>query len=229
MVISKAVTIKAASGATPIVDAGKKYPAFLVMTNNVWIEGFTVRNGGPAYSGFYVIGGNAMIANNAISGCGWGIYMASGGGSTVRGNTISGATSRGIEAYGSRQNKILDNTVTGSATGIRLYSTTGNLVTGNSLSGNTVDLKIEGSSGNTLYLNSFRGTASVAGSNTFSSPSLLAYSYHGSTFAGYLGNYWSAYRGGDANGNGVGDTAYSGTTFRDSYPLMEAHTGYLVS
>jgi parallel beta-helix repeat protein len=225
--INKAVTLQAASGATPIIDAGKKYPAIWVYVNNVVVNGFTIRNGGPLYAGIYVSGSGATITNNKISGCGRGIFLTTGTGSTVRGNTVSGATTCGLEVRGSGNNKLQDNVVTSSATAIRLYNTKGNTITGNSLSGNTYDLKIEGSSsGNTLYLNDFRDSITVAGSNTFSSPTALSYTYNGKPFTGNLGNYWSAYKGADANGNGVGDTVYSKSGYKDKYPLMGPHTNY---
>ncbi len=43
VVVAKAVTIKAASGATPVVDAGSRGPAFRVKAAAT-IDGFTIRN-----------------------------------------------------------------------------------------------------------------------------------------------------------------------------------------
>ncbi len=53
--VNKKVTIRAASGAKPAVDAGKKYPAFLVSAG-AWIEGFTISGGGALYAGILRLG-----------------------------------------------------------------------------------------------------------------------------------------------------------------------------
>ena len=47
VVVAKAVTIKAASGATPVVDAGSRGPAFRVKAAAT-IDGFTIRNSGSS-------------------------------------------------------------------------------------------------------------------------------------------------------------------------------------
>ena len=150
--VDKTVTLKAAAGATVIVDAGKKYPAFRVHASNVWIEGFTIRNGGPYYSGIYVSGSRATLVDNKITGCGWGIFLIGGTGSTLRGNTVDGATSDGIGLSNSNSNTLTRNVVTNSKIG----------------------LSIEGkSSGNSIYLNDFNNGASVSGvTNTLQRPCL---------------------------------------------------------
>ncbi len=204
--IYKTVTIKADRGATVIVDAGKKYPAFRVNAKNTRIEGITVRNGGPSYSGFYVSATGVTLLNNKVSGCGWGIFLTYGGGSTIRGNTVDGATSAGICMRTSSRNTVTRNTVTNSARG----------------------LSIEGSSNsNSIYLNNFNNGYSVSGvTNTFNSPSAMTYTYHGKTYTGILGNRWANYLSTDQNGNGLGDKVYYGTGFRDNYPLMESQANF---
>lgn len=223
--VDKAVTIRAASGATPIVDARSKYPAFRVHANNVRIEGMTVRNAGPLYSGFYVTGSDVTIANNKVSGCGWGIYLTRGSGSTVVDNIITGSTTDGIGVYSSNGNLLQRNTVTGGKNGITLSNARDNIVAGSHTSGNAVGLKISGTGGNRVFLNDFLDGASVSGTNSFNTNS-MSYPYRGKTYTSYMGNYWGGYKGADANGNGIGDTAYRGVTFTDYYPLMEPWRNY---
>ncbi len=150
VIVAKAVTLKAAPGATPVVNAGAKFPAFRVRSN-ARIEGFTVRNGGSSYSGFYVSGSGATIINNRISGCGWGIFLTTGTGNTVKGNTVDGAATDGIGISNSNRNTITGNKVTNSGKGLSIEGT---------------------SSGNTIYFNDFNNGYSVSGvTNTFNSPS----------------------------------------------------------
>jgi parallel beta-helix repeat protein len=204
LVVRKSITIKAASGATPVVDGGGRQSCFYVNANNVRIEGFTLQNSGSSDCGIYVAAGYDTLVNNKIANCGWGIYLAAGG-NTLQGNTVTGSANAGLGLYGSKNN----------------------VITGSTTTGNTVGLKIDGtSSGNVIYLNDFRDTARLAGSNKYNSTVRLSYTYNGKQNTGYLGNYWAAYRGTDANGNGVGDAPYAGLSFRDYYPLMASRTNY---
>ncbi len=207
IVIDKSVTLKAAPGATVIVDAGKRYPAFRVHTN-AWIEGFTVRNGGPSYSGIYVSGSGATIVNNKVSGCGWGIFVTAGSRNTIRGNTVNGGTTAGICLRSSKSNTVTRNIVTNSGRGLSIEGT---------------------SSGNSIYLNDFNNGYSVSGViNKYNAPTSQAYTYHGRTWSGILGNHWANYQSTDLNGNGLGDRVYYGTGFRDNYPLMETQANFVI-
>ncbi|HEY3274885.1 MAG TPA: cellulase family glycosylhydrolase [Methanocella sp.] len=204
VVVRKSITIKAASGATPIVDGSAKQSCFYVNANNVRIEGFTVQNSARNDCGIYVAAGGDTLVNNKINGCGWGIYLATGG-NRLQGNTVTGSTNAGIGLYGSKNN----------------------VITGSTTSGNTVGLKIDSTStGNVLYLNDFKDTTRLAGSNKYNSTAKLSYKYKGQSYYGYLGNNWTGYSGTDANGNGVGDRPYTGSNFRDNYPLMVSRTNY---
>ena len=166
------------------------------------IDGFTVRNSGSSNSGIIVTASGATIANNKISGCGWGIFLETGTGSTVKGNTVTGAASSGIGVRNSNRNTITGNTVTNCGKGLSIEGT---------------------SSGNTIYFNSFNNGYSVSGvTNTYSSPSALAYTYHGKAWpARVLGNFWGNYRSTDQNDNGLGDAVYRSNGITDNNPLME--------
>jgi hypothetical protein len=79
------------------------------------------------------------------------------------------------------------------------------------------------SNGITAYLNNFINTPySVLGTVTLQSPAAIDYTYMGSSYSSVLGNYYDGYTGEDANGNGIGDTAYNAGSATDSYPLMGA-------
>jgi parallel beta-helix repeat protein len=199
VVVDKAVTLKAAPGATPVVDAGSKSPAFRVRSN-AWIEGFTVRNSGNTNSGIIVSASGATIANNKVSGCGWGIFLTTGTGSTVKGNTVDGAVNAGIGVRDSNKNTVTGNKVTNCGKG----------------------LSMEGSStGNTVYFNDFNNGYSVSGvTNTYNSPSAVTFTYKGKTYSHIIGNFWGDYKSTDQNDNGLGDAVYRSNGITDSYPLI---------
>ncbi|MCM1987802.1 hypothetical protein [Methanococcoides seepicolus] len=102
-------------------------------------------------------------------------------------------------------------------------NTTGNLYLGGQLYENTfsscdvVELNYPAGSCS-FYLNNFIDTSPVLYSATYNTPTEVTYTYGGASYTGYLGNYYSSYAGSDANGDGVGEDAFS----LDSYPLMGA-------
>jgi hypothetical protein len=58
----------------------------------------------------------------------------------------------------------------------------------------------------------------------------MTYTYDGTTYKSYLGNYWDGYEGTDADGDGIGDTYYSMDLEKDEgddYPLMKPFENYI--
>ena len=183
-------------------------PVFYVAADRVNISGFTIKGG---YNGIRLgLAENCCITNNNVSGNRCGIRLACSSGNVVRGNTVSENERDGICLEDSCGNVVSENTVSGSGDdGIRLWYSSDNLI----------------------YLNNFIDNAdnvhSAYSTNVWNSPSPVTYTYGGGQYTNYMGNYWSDYTGGDADGDGIGDTPYAiiGDA-DDNYPLVEPFESY---
>ena len=56
----------------------------------------------------------------------------------------------------------------------------------------------------------------------------ITYTYNGNQYTNYLGNYWSDYKGSDADKDGIGDTPYIIDGDKDEYPLIEHFEHYFM-
>lgn len=92
--------------------------------------------------------------------------------------------------------------------GVRLLNASGNVIAGNVIADNHYGVvMMVDSRGNKIYGNSFIDNG-MSGLDQ----------RHLNTWSGATGNYWSDYTGTDANGDGIGDQAYS--SLYDPRPLM---------
>ncbi|NOR76967.1 MAG: hypothetical protein GQ523_00710, partial [Methanophagales archaeon] len=93
---------------------------------------------------------------------------------------------------------------------------------------NGIDLSNSGN--NKIYLNNFINNREnvhpeISG-NFWNSTEPLTYQYKNTTFTSYMGNFWSDYKGPDADGDGLGDTSYVIDSDEDSHPLMSRFENY---
>ncbi|MGZ5521326.1 MAG: NosD domain-containing protein, partial [Halobacteriota archaeon] len=111
--------------------------------------------------------------------------------------------------------------------GVRLRESNNNTLTFNTVSGN-VNLGILSitETGDQIYLNNFinqpNSISDVQGI-VLNSPQQLPYTFGGATHIGYMGNYFSDYKGSDANGTGIGSPA---SVSGDKYPLVQPFEKY---
>lgn len=172
-----------------------------------------------------------IIRNNVVEDGFIGIYMDSSSHNLVEDNHACNNTN-GIGLLTSIGNTIKNNILRdNSDDGLGILKFSNNSV----IDGNTVEnsgdygLYLQDSSHNTIYLNSFVGNKKNAGSkdarskgasNQWNSPEPMSYSPGDKSITSYLGNYWSDYKGGDSDGDGIGDDPYNFDGGQDDYPLI---------
>ena len=182
---------------------------------------------------------NKVIANNISYNC-YGIFIGLSSNNVITNNVINSNGLYGIRLYFSSNNDIANNYISFSndewsegyvGSGINLESSSSNILTYNNVRFNKYGFYMQVSSvNNIIYLNNLiKNTHNVYSSkstNTWNSPSKITYTYNGNTYTNNLGNYWDDYTGSDVNGDGIGDTAYSIKSDKDSYPLMQPYENY---
>jgi len=188
-----------------------------------------------------------------------GIFLWASSNNYVTSNNCSVNRNEGLcLEYKSRRNSIVDNTCLNNKEGIALKSSansisyntcshnkngilifeasTNNCISNNNCSNNGEGIFIWLSNNNLIYrnnfINNYYNVDSGGSTNTWHSTEEITYTYNGSTYKSYLGNYWDDYEGTDAEGDGIGDTHYSidsDSDESDDHPLMQPFENYNIS
>ena len=141
-------------------------------------------------------------------------------------------TDIGIELWQSDNCLISKNNISNNWYGIFLWYSNNNSISNNNISSNDCGISLYESNDNIIYLNNFinntYNTYSYDSTNIWNSTEPITYTYRGSEFTNYMGNYWDDYNGYDANGDGIGETPYSIDSDKDNYPLIEGFENYFV-
>ena len=239
--VYKSLTIRSTSGNPADTIARAKNSdnhVFLITADCVNINGFTVKGAiVPWCAGIRLnYADDCIISNNICSNNVHGISLCSSSNNNIINNICSDNRGNGIHLYStSNANSILNNICSKNAyDGLCFsYSNDNNIVNNICSNNHRKGIYPYYSTGNEIYLNNLIYNADNAyayeSTNTWNSNEKIAYSYNGRTYTNYLGNYWSDYSGSDANGDGIGDTAYSIDGDRDDYPLLNGFGAYSIN
>jgi len=180
------------------------------------------------YGIFFYDSNKNSISNNIISDNDNGIYLEDSNNNSISKNNISN-NDDGIHLYESNNNSISENNISDNDDGMGLWYSNENSILRNNISSNNNGIVLGYSNNNIIYLNNFINNTYNAfsyGNNIWNSKEPITYTYRGSIFKNYMGNYWDDYKGSDANEDGIGDTPYSIDSDKDNYPLMQPFEYY---
>jgi parallel beta-helix repeat protein len=205
--------------------------------NNTLIDNNATNNHDGIF--IHVSNNNTLITNIASSNNWDGIILNTAQNNSLSDNSALNNYRVGINLrHYSSTNKVNNNILSGNTDGIRVVSSSDNIITRNKVINNGGDGiylgKMEGYPGshnNRIYLNDFINNTNNVYSSSFStniwnSTSPLSYTYNGTTFTNYLGNYWDDYSDVDTDNNGIWDNPYTTSGDKDWYPLKEGFENY---
>jgi branched-chain amino acid transport system substrate-binding protein len=203
-----------------------------------------ILNSGTHECGIYLGSSSShnLINNNYVSNNDeYGIYIESGNSYNEIANNIIINVSEGVSFHSScSNNNVTNNTIINDGSDGRAIVLNGgssnNRITRNTMTSNMYGVSFNDGCGNnnTIYLNNFIDstinhvfTGCGALTNIWNSPEKINYTYNGTAYTNYMGNYWDNYTDVDTNNDGIWDTSYTTPdTNSDGYPLVESWENY---
>jgi len=156
VVVNKSVSLIGENKMVTVIDGGGSNDTIRIVTDNVSIVNFTIRNCGEEThnSGVFVEASHCWIADNLIISNGFsGIYLNCSSETTIKNNIVRNNTYHGVTSFYSFSNSISNNTLKNNLIGISLYSSSKNNIFKNTLEENENGVHLFYSSNNTVLNN----------------------------------------------------------------------------
>ncbi len=244
--VNKRLTIQSENGSSNCIVQTISPGGYIfdLGADSVVIKGFTLEGAWDWGSGVYLENVNycSILDNICINNYNGILLQCFANYSTLKNNNCSGGC-HGIHLQQSANNIVINNSCYnnrfnwGDGIMVEGYYSYNNLLKYNSVSGNLHGIHLAHAeyeaSNNWIYLNNFVDNDENSWieqthiTNTWNSTEEIIYSYNGSVYTNYMGNYWDDYTGNDSDGDGIGDASYSIFGVNDYYPLMEPFENYI--
>ncbi len=193
--------------------------------------------------GIYLINAQNNIVTNNIcnSNDGVGIYLYNGDYNMITGNTCNSNPHSGYFSTHSEDNTISGNTFNNNGYGLDLVDSHYNTIYENTANNNDYygiwfhkNTYPDPCVGNVIYLNNFSNNVNADAKseddtqNDWITPYKMNYSYNGSSFENYMGNYYEDHDRTDADNDGIADSPYDfpDPDSDDDYPLAVTFGNY---
>ncbi|NQE46372.1 Cell surface glycoprotein [ANME-1 cluster archaeon GoMg2] len=172
---------------------------------------------------------NMVVKNINVSSASIGIELAYTTDSIIENNTCSN-NKKGIYLLYSSNNDIINNIYSSNIWGISLHYSSNNYIKKNNCLNNWWDISLDQSSNNIIYINNFIDTPGIFiynSRNIWNTTEKITYTYNGTIYENYLGNYWDDYTDIDADNDGIWDNPRSIDSDYDNHPLVDPFENYI--
>lgn len=216
------------------LDAQDNIQGILVaFAENSTVDNVNARNN---WNGIYVTHSSnvSVVGSSANSNYDYGIKFSDSSHSTASGNNVESNVFAGIGVFGSPNSRIVGNEASfntcAGAHNLHLVYTNNSVIAGNRA-------LIKRDEQTRYSIGVYYSHSNLIYHNTFDTSFLHAETRNNTTFTprnswdnGLEGNYWSMYKGKDADQNGIGDIPYAiGGLNVDNHPLMGEYSAFTVT